>query len=160
MCLAKSQGITGSWWVPHGEPLHCSSPAGSHCIPVSCWDWECHVCCTGGHCVPVSCWDWECHCTALGATASQGPAGTGSVMCTALGATASQGPAGSWGVTGRSCSAGSWCITCVLTGHHAPSALPCWGQCLLHIFCWQSHTGSALLGVVVLPVSCWELGCH
>lgn len=51
-----------------------------------------------------------------------------------------QGPAGSWGVTGRSCSAGSWCV---LMGHHTPPALPCWVSA---IFCW--HVGSHTL---VLP---------
>lgn len=75
-------------------------------------------------------------------------------------------PAGSWGVTGRSCSAGSWCV---LMGHHAPSALPCWVSAfctcsagmwdVTHWFC-PARSGWVGAGVslraLALCVSYWE----
>lgn len=125
-----------------------------HCA--SHWELAHHACRTGSHCTAH---------LLLGVSASQ-------VSCWE--SLHPRHPAGSWFVTGGPCRAGSWCITCVLMRVGAAHmlwwestchtlAVPCWDSvCFAHILLVAGtlHTGSALLGVVVLPVSCWELVCQ
>lgn len=102
-------------------------------------------------------------------------------MCVALGVTALH--ISCWGLLHHRCPAGSHCITSLLLGvgalrvsrwESAQDARSGESLCVTHWLCLAGiqcfahillvagslHTGSDLLGVVVLPVSCWELMCQ
>lgn len=96
----------------------------------------------GCHCISGSCWDLERHVYCTGATAVS--------------------PGSCWE---RRC---HWqvllCWELVFPDRtpHSPCSAWLGSVPFAHILlaCGPSHPDSALLGVVVLPASCWELGCH